>query len=62
MKILMFSIGFAIFIFYIVGYVMLITKQNKIQANQTNKKLKSYSNYGMDKLNDFNRLVEEDAN
>jgi hypothetical protein len=41
---------------------MLITKQNKIQANQTNKKLKSYSNYGMDKLNDFNRLVEEDAN
>lgn len=58
----MFSVGFAIFIFYIVGYVMLITKQNKIQANQTNKKLKGYSNYGMDKLDDFNRLLaKEDA-
>jgi hypothetical protein len=55
MKILMFSVGFAIFILYIVGYLMLIAQQNKIQANklESNKRRRNYPNHGMDKLDDF---------
>jgi len=50
MKIIMFSVGFFIFIFYIIGYMMMINKQHKIQSR------KNYTNYGMDKLNDFTQV------
>jgi len=45
----MFSIGFVIFLLYITGYMMMINKQHKIQSN----KKKTYSNWGLDKLDDF---------
>lgn len=47
MKVIMFSVGFVIFVVYIVSYLMMISKQNKIQSR------KNYLNYGLDKLNDF---------
>ena len=59
MKILMFSIGFVIFLLYIIGYMMMINKQHKIQAGK--RKNKNYSNWGMDKLDDFdNKLTSEE--
>ena len=58
MKILMFSIGFVIFLLYIIGYMMMINKQHKIQSS----KKKTYSNWGMDKLDDFdNKLTPEEV-
>jgi hypothetical protein len=50
MKILMFSVGFFIFILYIVGYLIMINKQHKIQSRR------DYPNYGMDKLDDFAKI------
>jgi len=58
MQILMFSIGFVIFLLYITGYMMMINKQHKLQSN----KKKTYSNWGMDKLDDFdNKPIPEDV-
>lgn len=54
----MFSIGFVIFLLYIIGYMMMINKQHKIQSS----KKKTYSNWGMDKLDDFdNKLITEEV-
>jgi hypothetical protein len=50
MKIIMFSVGFLIFIFYIIGYMIMINKQHKIQSRR------DYTNYGMDKLDDFTKI------
>lgn len=50
MKIIMFSVGFFIFIAYIVGYMTMINKQHKTQSRR------DYSNYGMDKLDDFTKI------
>lgn len=55
MKILMFSIGFVVFVLYITGYAMMITKQNKIQS----RRRRNYGNYGMDKLDDFPTKVKD---
>jgi hypothetical protein len=56
MEILMFIVGFAIFLLYITGYMMMFNKQHKLQSN----KKKAYSNWGMDKLDDFdNKPVPE---
>jgi len=52
MKTIMFSVGFVIFITYIVGYLLMINKQHKIQSRR------DYPNYGMDKLNDFTEADE----
>lgn len=52
MKILMFSIGFVIFVLYITGYVLMITRQNRIQSG---KKSRIYETHGSDTLNDFHK-------
>lgn len=49
MEIIMFTVGFLVFIFYIIGYMM-INKQHKIQSRN------DYPNYGMDKLDDFIKI------
>ena len=48
MKILMFTIGFMIFLFYIIGYIMMIKWAHKPPTTR-----KTYQNHGMDKLDDF---------